>query len=158
MSAFRRGFERLLEGLVLGLMAVLAGVVLLAVVFRKTGASLVWYDEIAAVLLAWLTYYGAALAALKRVHIGFPRLVRAARPATRVALLLTREILVIGFFLVVAWAGWRVLGALGGLTLGSLPWLSTQVTQSVIPIGAVLCIVAEVVSAVETLRGERVRS
>ncbi|OGU09935.1 MAG: hypothetical protein A2W29_13890 [Gemmatimonadetes bacterium RBG_16_66_8] len=158
MSAFRRGFERLLEGLVLGLMAVLAGVVLLAVVFRKTGASLVWYDEIAAVLLAWLTYYGAALAALKRAHIGFPRLVRAARPATRVALLLTREILVIGFFLVVAWAGWRVLGALGGLTLGSLPWLSTQVTQSVIPIGAVLCIVAEVVSAVETLRGERVRS
>jgi len=158
MSAFRRGFERLLEGLVLGLMAVLAGVVLLAVVFRKTGASLVWYDEIAVVLLAWLTYYGAALAALKRAHIGFPRLVRAARPATRVALLLTREILVIGFFLVVAWAGWRVLGALGGLTLGSLPWLSTQVTQSVIPIGAVLCIVAEVVSAVETLRGERVRS
>src|SRR3989338_5580258 len=145
MSAFRRGFERLLEGLVLGLMAVLAGVVLLAVVFRKTGASLVWFDEIAVVLLAWLTYYGAALAALKRAHIGFPRLVRAARPATRVALLLTREILVIGFFLVVAWAGWRVLGALGGLTLGSLPWLSTQVTQSVIPIGAVLCIVAEVV-------------
>ena len=32
-------------------------------VYRKAGASLTWYDEIASILLAWVTYYGAALAA-----------------------------------------------------------------------------------------------
>ena len=155
MPSFRRGFERTLEGLVLALMTTLTGVVLLAVAFRKVGAALVWYDEVATILLAWLTYYGAALAALKRTHVGFPRLVQAAPPATQLALLLVREVIVIGFFVVVALAGWRVLGVLGGLTLGSLPWLSTQVTQSVIPIGAVLFIVAELLSAVETRGGSR---
>ena len=50
----------------------LAVVVVLAVVFRKAGASLVWYDEVAAIMLAWLTYYGAALAALQARALGFP--------------------------------------------------------------------------------------
>jgi len=149
MRAFRRRFERLLEGAVLTLMAALAGVVLLAVAFRKAGAALVWYDEVAAVLLAWLTYYGAALAALKRAHIGFPRLVRSAPPRARAGLIVVRESVVIGFFVLVAWAGWRVMGALNGITLGSLPWLSTQVTQSVIPIGAVLFVIAELLSVAE---------
>ena len=45
--------------------------VVIAVVYRKFDASLSWYDEIASVLLSWVTYYGAALAALKRKHIGF---------------------------------------------------------------------------------------
>ncbi|MBI3981310.1 MAG: TRAP transporter small permease subunit [Gemmatimonadetes bacterium] len=152
MSRLRRGFERLLEGLVIGLMAALAGVVLLAIAFRKAGASLVWYDEIAAILLAWLTYYGAALAALKRAHIGFPRIVQSAPPHARTALIAIRALAVIGFFGLVAWAGWRVLGALSGLTLGSLPWLPTQVTQSVIPIGAVLFIIAEGLNAAEARR------
>ena len=44
-------------------MGALAVVVVLGVGFRKFGAALVWYDEVASVLLAWLTYYGAALAA-----------------------------------------------------------------------------------------------
>ena len=54
-----------LTWLVIGLMIVLTGIVVVAVVYRKLGASLSWYDEIASILLAWITYYGAALAALE---------------------------------------------------------------------------------------------
>ena len=43
-------------------------VVVLGVVFRWDGEALSWYDEVASVQLAWLTYYGASLAALKRAH------------------------------------------------------------------------------------------
>jgi len=39
-----------------------------------------------------------------------------------------------------------VLVVLEGDTLISLPWISTQVTQSVIPIGAVLFIIAELLN------------
>ena len=56
-----------------------------------------------------------------------------------------------GFFAVAAWAGWRVLVILEGTYLVTLPWVPNRVTQSVIPIGAVLFIVAELLSLREQL-------
>ena len=43
-------------------MAALAVEVIAGVVFRYSGYALVWYDEVATILLAWVTYYGSALA------------------------------------------------------------------------------------------------
>ena len=143
---FRNGVEQSLEVVVLILMAALAVVVIVGVGFRKAGAALVWYDEVASILLAWLTYYGASLAALKRAHIGFPKLVQSATPRVRLYLVICREVIVIGFFVLVAWAGWRVLQILDGIYLASLPGVSARVAQSVIPIGAVLFIIAELLS------------
>ena len=154
MASLRAKFERLLESIVLILLGSLAALVVVAVLFRKAGASIVWYDEVASVLLAWLTYYCASLAALKRAHIGFPKLVLAAPLGLRRVLYATREIIVIGFFTIVAWAGWQVLIVLEGTYLVSLPWVPTQLTQSVIPIGAVLFIVAELLSFTDVLRAE----
>ena len=127
-------------------MTSLALVVVAGVVFRKAGAALVWYDEVASILLVWLTYYGACLAALARAHIGFPKFVEAAGPKLRVLLTVVREAVIVVFFLVVAWAGWRVLLVLEGTNLVSLPWVPTRLTQSVIPVGAVLFIAAEALS------------
>jgi TRAP-type C4-dicarboxylate transport system permease small subunit len=137
---------RLLETVVVTLVLTLTAVVVVAVIYRKAGASLSWYDEVASVLLAWVTYYGAALAALKRQHIGFDGIVRSVAPAWRLAFVVVSEIAVIGFFVLLAWTGWIVLEVLEGDTLISLPWVPIQLTQSVIPIGAVLFIVCEIVS------------
>lgn len=127
-------------------MAALALVVVLGVGFRKAGAALVWYDEIASILLAWLTYYGAALAALERTHIGVPTLVRRLRGRPRLVVLALAELAVVAFFIVVAWAGGQVMLVLGGTSLISLPWVPSRVAQSVIPIGAVLFVLAELLS------------
>ncbi len=152
---FRSAFERVLEIIVIALVTTLAVLVVVAVVFRKAGASLVWYDEVASVLLAWLTYYGASLAALKQSHIGFPKLIEAAVPEVRRLLIVTRGAVVVGFFVLVAWAGWQVLRVLEGTYLISLPWVPTQLTQSVIPLGAILFIVAELLGLGERLRVSR---
>ncbi len=151
-NTFRKKFERFLEFVVLALMAALAIVVVVGVVFRKAGASLVWYDEVASILLSWLTYYGASLAALKRAHIAFPTLVNKMRPRFQAYLLVFREVVVLGFLVLLVWAGWRVMGILEGTTLVSLPWVPARVSQSVIPIGAVLFIVAELMSWSEERR------
>ena len=143
---FERGFRRALESIVIALMITLALVVVLGVGFRKAGAALVWYDEVASILLAWLTYYGAALAALHRAHIGVPTFVTRLRGRVRVAVTMVAEATVIGFFVVLAWAGWRVQTVLVGTSLISLPSVPVGVAQSVIPIGAVLFIVAELLS------------
>lgn len=142
----RSVFERLLESITVLLILSLAVVVVLGVVFRWAGEALSWYDEVASVQLAWLTYFGASLAALKRAHIGVPGLIVAVRPALRIPLVICAEIVVIGFFLILAWYGYVVLVILEGDTLISLPYIGTQFTQSVIPIGAVLFVIAEILN------------
>ena len=152
LTALRPRFERLLEAIVLVLVAALAVVVVMGVGFRKFGAALVWYDEVASILLAWLTYYGAALAALKRAHIGFPNLVRRLGRPWRIPVVVAGEAVVVAFFLIAAWAGWRVLVILEGSGMVSLPWVPTRLTQSVIPIGSVLFVIAQLMSLPEMLR------
>ena len=76
LPSLRRGYERFLEWICIALMAALAVEVTAGVVFRYTGHSLVWYDEVATILLAWVTFYGAALAVLKHAHMGVPEVVR----------------------------------------------------------------------------------
>jgi len=155
LATLRRRFEGLLATVVGGLLVALAAVVVVGVVYRKAGYSLVWYDEVASVLLAWLTYYGAALAALKRTHIGFHGFVDSLAPRPRLVAVLFAEACVIGFFALLAWVGWRVLQVLDGVYMISLPWVPVLVTQSVIPIGAALFIVAELLSLPNALRPPR---
>ena len=69
--------------------------------------------------------------------------------------MLLAESVVIGFFLILAWYGYIVLVVLEGDTLISLPWISTQITQSVIPIGAVLFIIAELLNMPQIIREAR---
>lgn len=148
----RSGFERLLEWIVMLLMVSMALVVVVAVIYRKAGDSLVWYDEVASIMLAWLTYYAAALAALKRAHLGFSGFVDSLRPSFRIPLLVVAEIFVFAFFILLAWVGYEVLLVLEGDNLVSLPEISTQFTQSVIPIGAILFVIAEGLSLPEVWR------
>src|SRR5690606_7850362 len=135
-------------------LVLLSVIILVGVVYRKLGMSLVWYDELASIMLAWLTYYGAALAALKRAHIGFPGLVNSFAPALRVPVVLFAEAIIIAFFALLAYYGYQVLVILEGDTMVTMN-VSTRVTQSVIPIGAVLFILAQLFSLPEVLRQAR---
>lgn len=154
-STLRTVFERTLIAIVVTLLATLAVVVLMGVVYRKMGWPLVWYDEGASIMLAWLTYYGAALAALKRAHIGFPGLVNSFRPAVRVPVVLLAEAIIISFFVVMAYYGYQVLVILEGDTMVSLPSIPVQLTQSVIPIGCVLFVIAQLLSLPDVLKQAR---
>lgn len=155
LDAASRTLALVLEWIVIVLMVALTTVVLVAVVYRKMGASLSWYDEVAAIGLAWITYYGAALAALKRRHIGFDGVLLALPERWRIGAVVIAEILVIGFFALLTWAGLRVLEVLQGDTLISLTWVPISVTQSIIPIGGALFIIGELLSLPGYLRDVR---
>jgi TRAP-type C4-dicarboxylate transport system permease small subunit len=144
--------ERSLELVCMALLTILSVVVIVGVTYRTFGASLVWYDEVASILLAWLTYWGSALAALKRAHIGAPGFVRTLQPAARRAAFIVAEILVIGFFVLLAWLGWQVFEILEGDRLVSLPNVPLQWAQVIIPLGSVLFIFAELLSIPEGWR------
>ena len=151
LAALRGGYERALEWLVMALMAMIAAEVTLGVVFRTFGTSLVWYDEVASILLAWLTFYGSALAAVKRAHIGCPEVVAMLPPAVRLAARVIAEMLVVGFFLLLGWTGYDVLGVLATDNLISLPMVPVSWVQSVVPISAVLIVIAELLTLPQVL-------
>ncbi len=149
-AIWRRSIERILEAITGALLVVLAVEVLAGIAFRAARRPLAWYDEVASVLLAWITYYGGALAALKRSHIAFPGLVNAMPRAGRFVALAIRETAVLGFFLVLAWQGTSILHALAGETLVTVN-IPISLTQSVIPIGAALFVVAELLNLPDRL-------
>jgi TRAP-type C4-dicarboxylate transport system permease small subunit len=146
LESVRQAYERALEWVVIALMALLALEVTAGIVFRTVGYSLVWYDEVASILLAWLTFYGSALAAVKRAHIGCPEVVAFLPPVPRVLARIVVEAVVIAFFLLVGWTGYTVLGVLATDHLVSLPSIPVSWVQSVVPISAALIILAELLN------------
>jgi C4-dicarboxylate transporter DctQ subunit len=149
---FRQIFERVLELIVVALMVVLAVLVIVAVFLRYGGAPIHFYDEVASMLLAWLTYYGSALAAYRGAHIGFPGILNRVGPTLRVPLVIFAQAFVIGFFVLLAWVGWTVMEFMEGDALISLRWFPLQLAQHVIPVGAVLFIIAELLRTPELVR------
>lgn len=146
LSRINRLISQILEWVTIGLMILLTVIVSISVIARLMGESFSWYDEVAAIVLAWITYYGSALAALHRRHIGFDTVLLSMPRNLRVAALLVGELIVLTFFFLLARAGLQVLDVLAGDTLVSLRWVPVQFTQSVIPIGAVLFMLGQVLS------------
>jgi TRAP-type C4-dicarboxylate transport system permease small subunit len=154
LQRFRERYARLLEWIVGALMVVLALEVTLGVVFRALGHALIWYDEIASHLLAWLTFYGAALASVRRAHIGCPEVVERLPWPARRALNIVAQFVVIAFFVLVGAVGVMVLPVLATDYLVSVP-IPMSIVQSVTPISAALIVVAEATYLIELVKQQR---
>ena len=152
IDRLRRGFEWLLETIVVVLVTALTLLVICGFCFRYLGYALSWYDELASVGLVWLTYYGSALAALRGAHIGVPGFVNAMPPRWRVATTIFAEVIFFAFFIMLSWTGVQVLEAVGGEYLVSLDWMPQRVTVSAVPIGAALFLIAEALRLPKLLR------
>lgn len=125
--------------------------VTLGVIFRTIGQPLVWYDEVASILLAWLTFYGSALASFKRAHIGCPEIIAMCSPRYRRALGILAQLIVIVFFGMLGWYGMVIMPILATDFMSSLPDVSMAVAQSVIPISAVLVLIGEFLALYDLL-------
>jgi TRAP-type C4-dicarboxylate transport system permease small subunit len=155
MKSFRRFYDRLLEVIAFALMTLVTVIVVMGFTFRWLGHALVWYDEVAAISLAWLTYYVAALAALRGSHLGFSGFVNSLPPRWRAIATLTASLISIGFFVVLGIAGYHVMQVISGLTLVSLPDFQQSWASSAIPIGSTLFVVAELLRLPEALAEAR---
>jgi TRAP-type C4-dicarboxylate transport system permease small subunit len=136
-------------------MAALAAEVVAGVAFRYSGHSLVWYDEVATILLAWVTFYGSALAVLKHAHMGVPEIVRMLPPGPRVVAAVVAQLCTMAFFVLLAWVGYSVLEVLATDYLVSLPEISVAWANSVIPITSVLFVIGQALVFPEVLREAR---
>jgi len=147
----RAAYGQFLTVVVSALMVILFLEVTLGVIFRTIGQPLVWYDEVASILLAWLTFYGSALASFKRAHIGCPEIVAMCSPHIRRMLGTVAQVIVILFFATLGWYGMEIMPILATDFMSSLPDISMAVAQSVIPISAVLILIGECLALYDLL-------
>lgn len=152
IALLERVLLRAIETVSLALLVALTVAVVYSTTMRYLGASPSWYDEVASVMLAWLTYFGATYAVFLRQHMGFAGLVAALPSRLAVAVAVLAEVLVLGYFAIVAWFGNAVLTVAKWDSLLSLPWLTLDIVQSVIPVTAVLMIVGTLLTLPRTLR------
>jgi len=152
IALFERLLVRAIETVCIVLLLALTVSVIYATTMRYLGASPSWYDEMASVMLAWLTYFGATYAVFMRHHMSFAGLVAALPRTLAVALAAFSEVLVITYFAVVAWYGNAILAVAKWDSLLSLPWMTLDIVQSVIPVTSVLMIIGTVMTMPRALR------
>jgi TRAP-type C4-dicarboxylate transport system permease small subunit len=134
------------------LLVALALLVSVAAALRYLGTGISFYDEIAPILLSWVTFFGAALVALNRGHLGFDNVIRALPDGLRRIAFVMSEALTIGFFLALAWGGFRLLQVVAGEHLVTLPWLTAPMTQSVMPLASLAFVAAELLTLPDAWR------
>ncbi|MFZ9759712.1 MAG: TRAP transporter small permease, partial [Burkholderiaceae bacterium] len=88
--------------------------------------------------------YGSALASFKRAHIGCPELVDSFAPGLRRGVAVLSQLLVVGFFGLMAYVGFEIMPILSTDFMTSLPDVPMSFVQSVIPISACLILISEV--------------
>ncbi|MCK0167057.1 TRAP transporter small permease subunit [Jannaschia sp. S6380] len=133
----------------LAITVVLACIVLMGVGFRYSGASLIWYDEVSSVLLAWITFTGAALAVLRNAHLGFNGLLFGLPLPLRMPLFWVIEAIFLATFAVVVWGGWAILNFFGSETMTTLRFVPRTFVQGILPVAAALMMLARLLTLPE---------
>jgi TRAP-type C4-dicarboxylate transport system permease small subunit len=149
MQAIERWLRLALELLGGVLLVLLTALVTFAATIRFFGGGLAWYDEVAPILLTWITYFGAALVALHRGHLGFDNIVRRLPTHWRAFAFVASKCLTITFFLALAWGGFRLLLVISDERLMTVAWFPSAVAQCVIPIASIAFVAAELVTLPE---------
>ncbi|MBK0329677.1 TRAP transporter small permease subunit [Rhodobacteraceae bacterium F11138] len=113
-TAERSLVERLSQGLarvesvVIGaLMLSIFGLLMLNVVSRALGAPVIWVDEAAVFLMAWVALFGASLALARREHIAVTLVPDMLSDVARYRLARAVDVLLLGFFVLFAVVLWR---------------------------------------------------
>jgi len=144
-----------LQATTLAMIVTLACIVLLGVGFRYSGSSLIWYDEVSSVLLAWITFTGAALAVLRNAHLGFNGLLFGLPGPFRMGLFWLVETIFLATFGIVAWGGWAILDFFGSETMTTLRFVPRTFVQGILPVAAVLMVLARLLTLPERLTSVR---
>ncbi|MEY3961918.1 MAG: TRAP transporter small permease subunit [Proteobacteria bacterium] len=147
-----KSYDRYLQYFIFLQMIFLSLTVVVGVCFRWSGHSLVWYDEVAGIQLAWITYFGSAYASLKGLHIGMPTLIKVFPKDIRKILFVISKIIIFLFFLILTYYGTKVIIVLRGDTLVTLDWIPQSFVQAVIPASSVLIIISEFFSYEEAYK------
>jgi len=135
----RHGFLRALEILLMVMVAVLTLTVLWGVFTRFVlGYQAEYTDELARVLLIWVSMIGGALAFGEKAHLGVDYFVNKMDPEARKTLALFVQVIILLLAVVVFMiGGWTLAMGQMGQKLPTMPWMTRGMVYLSIPLGGV---------------------
>ncbi len=113
------------------------------------GGIVVTADEVPGLLLVWVAFLGAYLAMRREGHIAFDLFVNSLAPRPRLVLAVLRTLLIGGFLLLLLWQSIRIIMVSGGTEIETAT-IAQGWFMLILPISAVLLLVAVVVRFLET--------
>lgn len=138
---------RLLNGILVGAVALLVLDVLLGVASRYLwGAQVKWTEELATILLIWVSFLGAAAAFEARAHLGIDFLTERCPPSARRKTELAAHLCTIGFVVIAFLLGGSILVRQALVHRNILPALqiSDVVMYLPLPVSGVFILIYEV--------------
>ncbi len=142
LQKVRRGFIRSVEVLLMVLVAVMTLTVLWGVFTRFClGSQAAYTDELARVLLVWISMIGAALAFGQKAHLGVDYVASKLHPEARKTLSVIVQLVILSLALIVfVIGGWALSMGQMGQPLPTMPWLTRGMVYISMPVGGVLII------------------
>lgn len=158
-TTIRHGFLRTLEILLMLMVAVLTLTVLWGVFTRFVlGHQVEYTDELARVLLVWVSMIGGALAFGEKAHLGVDYFVNKMHPEARKTLALIVQVVILLLAVIVFLAGgWNLAMGQMAQQLPTMPWMSRGMVYMAVPVGGlfiVLFAVENMVSIIQTPAAE----
>lgn len=144
-NKFYKDYDKALQYIIFIMMILLAVTVVIGVVFRWSGRSIVWYDEVAGIQLVWITFFGGAYASLKGSHIGMPTLIKMFPKFLRNILFVISKMIILSFYVLLAYYGSKVVIALRGDSLVTVDWIHESFVRAIVPLCSILIIVSEII-------------
>lgn len=152
MRGVARFLDRLPEHAIVGLVAVMAVLINLEVVFRYfLQSSLGWVEEGARLTLTWLTFLGAAVAVRRRAHFHLSLVADRLSPGPRRVVRAASSLIVAVFSAVLTWFGAMILPS-AWVQRYHVLGLSVGWAYLAIPVGGALMLIYATLQLVEVLR------
>ncbi|MBM4164700.1 MAG: TRAP transporter small permease [Lentisphaerae bacterium] len=153
-QSFRTGLIRALEKLVIVMVAVLTLTVLWGVFSRFVlGKQAAYTDELARVLLVWISMIGAALAFGENAHLGVDYFVNKLHPEARKTLsMIVQLVIMVLAILVFIVGGWGLAMGQLGQQLPTMPWMSRGMVYVAIPISGVFMLLFAIENLIEIVK------
>jgi len=149
----RDGLTRVLEWLVIVMVMLITLDVLWGIATRTFGAQAVYTDELARMLLVWITMLGGALAFARKAHLGVDFFVGKMHPAARKTLAVIVQGVIITLAVVVFIAGGVVLArAQWTQALPTMPWITKGIVYSAIPVSGLFILLFSLENLMSIIR------
>lgn len=125
----------------------------LAVFFRYVlNSALGWPQEIGGYILVWISFLGAYLASRENKHVSFDVVVDKLPAKLRRAIMLTVDLMLIGYFLILFRMSLRMIDIVGGRNIETLD-IPFGVFMAILPLASILIVLSLVLDIVRRFRG-----
>ncbi len=156
MENVKTRIDRIVDAVLASIILAMTAVIVISVFYRYVlNLPLSWTDEIARIMIVWLSFVGGYMALREGKHIGFDLVVKKLSAPVRAAVEVIGQAAVLVFLLVVVWQGFIFAGKFLDTPMEYTQIPLGWVAYSTIPVSGLLMAVQTGINLARALKARR---